>query len=162
MNEVGMRVFAVRNGDADTKTLNVFGAGVYAGDFLRPGAGEPPLPGDEDYEQYKDVIFGQRAQEFAASIDKMLDDDLASGKLTQEQYDANKAHGLLADKRNASLTETQRIHALWVQMNMNPRIDLDNGKTTWGMECWWGPEDQMRERYPESEWTYVEVESILS
>jgi hypothetical protein len=23
----------------------------------------------------------------------------------------------------------------------NPRIDLDNGSTVWGCQCWWGPED---------------------
>lgn len=26
----------------------------------------------------------------------------------------------------------------------NPRIDLDNGKTVWGCECWWGPEDLVK------------------
>jgi hypothetical protein len=26
----------------------------------------------------------------------------------------------------------------------NPRIRLDNGKTVWGVECWWGPEDEIK------------------
>ena len=28
----------------------------------------------------------------------------------------------------------------------NPRIDLDNGKTVWGCECWWGSEVVVRKR----------------
>jgi len=27
---------------------------------------------------------------------------------------------------------------------VNPRIKLDNGKTVWGCECWWGPEEEVR------------------
>lgn len=27
----------------------------------------------------------------------------------------------------------------------NPRITLDNGKRVWGMQCWWGPEDRIKE-----------------
>jgi hypothetical protein len=27
----------------------------------------------------------------------------------------------------------------------NPTIKLDNGKTVYGYECWWGPEEKVRE-----------------
>lgn len=27
----------------------------------------------------------------------------------------------------------------------NPRITLDDGRTVWGCECWWGPEDKVKE-----------------
>lgn len=27
----------------------------------------------------------------------------------------------------------------------NPRIRLDNGSVVWGQQCWWGPEDRVRE-----------------
>lgn len=27
----------------------------------------------------------------------------------------------------------------------NPRIQLDNGDTVWGCECWWGPEDEVQQ-----------------
>ncbi len=27
----------------------------------------------------------------------------------------------------------------------NPRITLDNGKTVWGCECWWGPEADVKQ-----------------
>lgn len=28
----------------------------------------------------------------------------------------------------------------------NPRIKLDSGATTWGCECWWGPEDVIKNK----------------
>ena len=27
----------------------------------------------------------------------------------------------------------------------NPRITLDNGKIIWSCQCWWGPEDEVKE-----------------
>ena len=27
----------------------------------------------------------------------------------------------------------------------NPRITLDDGRIVWGMECWWGPEAEVKE-----------------
>jgi len=34
----------------------------------------------------------------------------------------------------------------------NPRIDLDSGQTVWGCECWWGPVDELRSKWPEPAW----------
>lgn len=31
-------------------------------------------------------------------------------------------------------------------LRSNPRIRLDNGKTVWGCECWWGPEEAVKEK----------------
>lgn len=28
----------------------------------------------------------------------------------------------------------------------NPRIDLDNGHTIWGCQCWWGSENAIKEK----------------
>lgn len=28
----------------------------------------------------------------------------------------------------------------------NPRIKLDSGHTVWGMQCWWGPEQELKEQ----------------
>jgi len=36
----------------------------------------------------------------------------------------------------------------------NPRIDLDNGETVWGCECWWGPEEKFLERFPKKDWKW--------
>lgn len=43
----------------------------------------------------------------------------------------------------------------------NPRIDLDNSKTVWGCESWWGEAKAVRARYPEPEWQWVEVDLEL-
>lgn len=41
----------------------------------------------------------------------------------------------------------------------NPRIDLDNGKTVWGCECWWGSCEAVKERFSEGwEWEEVDIE----
>lgn len=37
----------------------------------------------------------------------------------------------------------------------NPRIKLDSGKTCWGCECWWGPEERIKqeiEQYEKQGW----------
>lgn len=39
----------------------------------------------------------------------------------------------------------------------NPRIKLDDGSTVWGMECWWGPEDKMREAISEKPERTVQI-----
>lgn len=31
--------------------------------------------------------------------------------------------------------------------NVNPKIELDNGKVVWGCECWWDNEAGMREQF---------------
>ena len=158
MTEVGSRVFAIRN--VEDTTVYAFGAGVYAGDFIRPGA-TPPTPGTPEYQMYHDVIFGPRSREFRDSIAKMLDTDLANGTITQEQYDENKRRGAEADAAEAAMTEEERVHEFWADCEKNPRIDLDNGKTTWGMECWWGDEATTKAKFPEGDYTYVYVDSIL-
>jgi hypothetical protein len=33
----------------------------------------------------------------------------------------------------------------------NPKIVLDNGETVWGCECWWGPEDKIKNMIGERE-----------
>jgi len=40
----------------------------------------------------------------------------------------------------------------------NPRIDLDNGKTVWGCECWWGDEAEVKQRFPEDKWKWETVD----
>lgn len=40
----------------------------------------------------------------------------------------------------------------------NARIRLDNGKTVWGHECWWGPCDEIRIRLPKSVWDWQVVD----
>ena len=42
----------------------------------------------------------------------------------------------------------------------NPKILLDSGETVWGCECWWGPEEQIRKRYPEKEYEWKDVSIV--
>lgn len=40
----------------------------------------------------------------------------------------------------------------------NPRIKLDDGKTVWGCECWWGPEEQFKSNLAEYEIKIVDID----
>lgn len=42
----------------------------------------------------------------------------------------------------------------------NPKIDLDDGKTVWGCESWWGPEIDVLKRFPKDKfkWEQVDIE----
>jgi len=37
----------------------------------------------------------------------------------------------------------------------NPKIQLDNGNIVWGFECWWGPEEKIREKIGDRKVTIV-------
>lgn len=42
----------------------------------------------------------------------------------------------------------------------SPRIDLDNGKTVWGCESWWGSCEEMRKGIPADwRWETVDVDA---
>ncbi len=43
----------------------------------------------------------------------------------------------------------------------NPRLTLDNGQVVWGYECWWGPEEIMKQKletWKEQGYTIKEVD----
>lgn len=39
----------------------------------------------------------------------------------------------------------------------NPRLDLDDGQTVWGCECWWGSENKVKEMIAQ----YDEIENVV-
>lgn len=39
----------------------------------------------------------------------------------------------------------------------NPKIQLDSGDVVWGYQCWWGPEDKIREHIGDRHVTIVPV-----
>lgn len=41
----------------------------------------------------------------------------------------------------------------------NPRIRLDSGQVVWGCECWWGPEDKVREMCEGREVVMVDIDA---
>lgn len=40
----------------------------------------------------------------------------------------------------------------------NPRITLDDGDVVWGCECWWGPEDKIKDTIGERKVVIVKPE----
>jgi hypothetical protein len=40
----------------------------------------------------------------------------------------------------------------------NPKITLDSGKVVWGCECWWGPEDKIKEQVEGKEIVEVDID----
>ncbi len=45
----------------------------------------------------------------------------------------------------------------------NPRIDLDNGKTVWGCDSWWGPREAVMKRVPADwKWEAVDIDEHRS
>ena len=52
--------------------------------------------------------------------------------ITQEQYAA-----FIADLKSDGIAPQDYVMK-------NPRITLDDGRTVWGSQCWWAPEDEVR------------------
>lgn len=42
----------------------------------------------------------------------------------------------------------------------NPMIKLDNGKIVWGMECWWGSEEQVKQKIEGMEIIDVDIDEM--
>jgi hypothetical protein len=40
----------------------------------------------------------------------------------------------------------------------NPKILLDDGKVVWGCECWWGPEDKVKNTIGKRRVVMVDIE----
>lgn len=47
--------------------------------------------------------------------------------------------------KEATLEECKESYSRNPFLN-NPRIKLDSGHTVWGMQCWWGPEEELKEQ----------------
>lgn len=142
---VGSRIAAVRN--ATTDTVYLYGRGVYAGDFPRPGSGNWP---EETRQMARRVIEGQtdNTAELRAADDawmvRKLAETVEAGKRTQQEADLELAEyrRIRAEReaRRAAMTVEEQVVELLTAMDLNPRLDLDGGGTVWGCECWWMPE----------------------
>lgn len=141
MTAPGTRVVAIR--DSKDGTVNIYGYGVYAGDFPRPGSGQWS---DEQWQLVRDAIVKMdgRAESFDQAI---IDWQVSEGQLTAEEGAAKLAE--LAQRRSAEQARPldERARATLERMDLNPRIDLDNGTSVWGFMCWWGPIDAFEKRY---------------
>jgi hypothetical protein len=59
-----------------------------------------------------------------------------------------------------SKREVGGLGSLMEPEHENPHITLDNGEEVWGCECWWGPEEVVREQiamYEDDGYTITEV-----
>ena len=136
--EVGARVFAVQS--ADQLEVRAFGTGTYVGD--------KPCP-------IKVEFFGG-IEALRAKVQEMIEAD--DGKPVEtlfavEMYDYFAEQGKPpADGKSRediiaeALAERQRpmevrVAELADRVVANPCIELDDGGVVWGMECWWGPEE---------------------
>lgn len=144
---VGSRIAAVRNATEDT--IYLYGRGVYAGDFPRPGSGNWP---EETRQMARRVIEGQdgNADELRAADDawmvRKLAETVEAGKRTQEEAEHELAEyrriRLEREARRAAMSVEEQVVELLTAMDLNPRLDLDGGGTVWGCECWWMPETE--------------------
>lgn len=135
--EPGSRVFAVRN--TDETTIYAYGAGVYVGDFPRPGW----APTDADRAMVENVI--RECDANPIDLSGYFDGKVAAGEMTRDEADQYLQQG--ADRAAAQqarpMVERVEEHLHW--SSLNPKIVLDGGAgVVWGCECWWAPEDHPR------------------
>ena len=146
----GTRIAAVR--DANETTVFLYGRGVYAGDFPRPGSGNWP---EETRQMARRAIEGRdhHVDEVRAADDawmvRKLADAVEAGKRTQAEadHDLVEYRRIRAEReaRRAATPVDEQVTELLQQMDLNPRLDLDGGGTVWGCECWWMPEEKFLE-----------------
>lgn len=157
-HEVGTRVIALRN--VEGKTVYSFGAGVYEGDFIPPGT--PEYPTGADLEVIEKVVRDGMTPE---GLEKQMQFTEALLRWTlpgEEKMSEEKIAEEMTKARQSYLNRVARpfeeqVRELYRLSSENPRIKLDNGNYTWGFECWWGPEDAALAKYPQPEFTWIEV-----
>jgi hypothetical protein len=148
MTAVGERVGAILSGN--DQEVQFLGYGEYLGNLLRPTWKQ-----DAEF-----LLPAQRAahRQFAnQTVEEWLDwhsrqndwtrdhtpeharPDEALPALAQRSYDDSQQKLEWTDEQVLEDLKTSRILT-------NPCIRLDSGDIVWGMECWWGPEEKVREQ----------------
>ncbi|MFE9491461.1 hypothetical protein ACFYNF_34330 [Streptomyces sp. NPDC006641] len=149
----GTRIAAIRN--ATETTVFLFGRGVYAGDFPRPGAGNwsddtVRMARRVVEESLNENVDGLREVDDAFMV-RRIAESVEQGKQTREEADQGLAEyrRLRAEReaKRAAMTVDEQVTELLTGMDLNPRLDLDGGGTVWGCECWWMPEAEFDKRY---------------
>lgn len=154
---VGTRVAAIRNGDEQLKTVYWFGEGTYTGQFLPPGFEMP----DEDSDIYKLAQAAIERSDRTSRVDVYITElshQVSAGKLPLEEAQARAASFRAWDEQERAKPIEERVQAFLIDAAKNPRIDLDNGATVWGYQCWWGPLESLQRTFAAYSWELVEVE----
>lgn len=145
MTEPGTKVLAIRNTDPETKKAYVFGYGVYEGKFPRPGT--PKEMPEKDADMIRQIVVRgdkpESLEENRSWIRKKLAGEVADDKMTQDEADRQYMEYLDKEKAHHGRPVEDRVQEVWLMMQGNPRIKLDDGGYCWGFECWWGPVDRM-------------------
>jgi hypothetical protein len=151
-DKVGLRVFAVRNSDQDN--VYIFGHGTYSGDHQ--------IPGTKKFETFEelgltDEQIAHHLKFHTEMVENMpwpsWEDWSAQNAAYLREHDGMSDEEIrafydeVAAERALPVEEQMKIAMIDVYngMNLNPRIDLDNGGTVWGFQCWWGPESKFDE-----------------
>lgn len=132
---VPRRVFALR--DATAEIVHLFGFGIYVGDRVPNWVGSAP---DESTRQMMvEVLAETDAREpFGISI---IDWQVDQGSLAPSEAEAGRKAVYARREAEQARPLEDRIAEQWQRLSSNPCIELDDGNTVWGAQCWWENED---------------------
>lgn len=159
ITERGTRVIAVACADPETMIVDIYGAGVYAGEFPRPGYEDVPREGSPEHEYWVDVI--RSSDERRSSLQWSLGihkHRLEEGEYDQAEYELRCAEAQEVDQAERMRPMADRVASVFEGIGKNPRIDLDEGGSVWGFECWWAHEDVVKEKYKDWKWVQRSIE----
>lgn len=124
--QVGDRVGAISHSDG-VGNIFFFGFGVYQGEQVPPfGPLGMPMEEFQSLQREQVVHNLKHPGEF-----KLIDDKL--------EY-------VYSEELGREPTEEEVTEYLLKNPYKNPKILLDSGDVVWGMQCWWGPEDQIKRK----------------
>lgn len=61
-------------------------------------------------------------------------------------------------KEHCPWATEEDVEAFLDRATKNPRIRLDNGKTVWGAQCWWGTEEAVKQRIQGRQVVYLDID----
>jgi hypothetical protein len=152
--QIGSRVIALACAEPETKTVDIYGAGIYAGEHPRPGHEDVPVEGSDGYLYWAAII--QRSDDANSSLQWSLDmhkQKFEQGEFDEAEYELRCAEARDLDELQRAVPMSERVAQVFRAIGQNPRIDLDEGGSIWGFECWWGLEDVVTRKY--EDWTWV-------
>jgi hypothetical protein len=152
-HEPGSKVLAVRDGDE--KTIYYYGTGTYVGDEVPPNAGEMD---EETRRIIEQSIAEMDSGEAEEGVKELLDLALERKIIDQAKYDEDLAQAKVKLQEDRKRPMADRVQELWLSSRENPKIVLDDDKgVVWGYQCWWGPEESFKKKYPDHEFVKVDL-----